>query len=389
MEADYPSPAPLSADALVKLGLQPGEPVRFDRFVASALYHPELGYYRRNRLRIGRERGSDFYTSTALGTLFGELVCAACATLLPYEDLKTYTFVEVGAEPAGGVLRDVAHPFGTVRTIGVNEALHLGARCVVFSNELFDAQPFRRFVASSGTWLETYVVNDGAQLREELRPIDSSLFESQVGQTGPGEPPATDACRTCSPVGAALPANNAGATDGSADRFDGLAVPRSSRKTPRPTFTLPSDAPEGYRIDAPLAARDLAHTIAALPWNGLFLAFDYGKSWRELIEATPQGTARAYARHRQSNDLLAAPGDQDLTCHVCWDWIVDALRVQNFHDVALESQEAFLVKRADTFIAAILAADAGRFSARKQALMHLIHPGNMGHKFQALSARRL
>ena len=93
---------------------------------------------------------------------------------------------------------------------------------------------------------------------------------------------------------------------------------------------LPSTAPEGYRIDMPLAAADLAERIAALPWSGLFLAFDYGKSWRELAGDTPAGTVRAYSRHRQSNALLAQPGEQDLTCHVCWDWIGESARRPRF-----------------------------------------------------------
>ena len=62
---------------------------------------------------------------------------------------------------------------------------------------------------------------------------------------------------------------------------------------------------EGYLIDAPFAATALAEKIAGQSWTGLFVAFDYGKSWRELIEAAPAGTARAYHRHTQSNDLLA------------------------------------------------------------------------------------
>ena len=123
-------------------------------------------------------------------------------------------------------------------------------------------------------------------------------------------------------------------------------------------------------------------------WAGLFLAFDYGKTFRELAEETPAGTARAYFRHTQSNDLLARPGEQDLTCHVCWDWLAEALREQGFAEPQLAFQETFFVRNAGEFIAATMAAEAKQLSRRKLSLMQLLHPAQLGQKFQALSALR-
>ncbi len=105
------------------------------------------------------------------------------------------------------------------------------------------------------------------------------------------------------------------------------------------------------------------------PRNGgtdFLLAFDYGKTWIELAEATPAGTARAYFRHAQSNDLLARPGEQDLTCHVCWDWLADALARHGFAAPQVESQESFFVHHAADFLATATTAEAGRFSEKTQ-----------------------
>jgi hypothetical protein len=77
---------------------------------------------------------------------------------------------------------------------------------------------------------------------------------------------------------------------------------------------VPADFPRHpMTLIVPLAAAALAEQLSAPGWSGLFVACDYGKSWRELIEAAPNGTARAYYRHAQSNELLARPGEQDLT----------------------------------------------------------------------------
>jgi SAM-dependent MidA family methyltransferase len=302
----------------------------FARFMELALYDPVAGYYRRDQPRVGRAPGTDFFTASTSGPIFGELIAAAGTTLLGAKrDPRDYTFVEIGAETEGGILAGVAHPFGAVRTIRLGEAVALDGRCVVFSNELFDAQPFRRFVFRQGAWREL-----GVALR------DDTLAELEISAT-----------------------------------------------SPIPAF-LPPGTSEGYIIDAPLAASALATQIAAQPWTGLFLACDYGKSWRELAEATPAGTARAYYRHTQSNDLLARPGEQDLTCHICWDWLADALAAGGFSAPVVESQEAFFIHHAGSFIAATSAAEAAQFSPRKLALMQLLHPAHLGQKFQVLHALR-
>lgn len=301
----------------------------FARFAELALYHPRVGYYRRERTRVGYGAGTDFFTASTSGPLFGELVAAAAAKLLRAagRDPGTHAFVEIGAEPGSAVLAEVAHPFATARTLRVGEPLALAGDCVVFSNELFDAQPFVRTVFRSGAWRELGV-----------REIDGALQEVELpGDELRNEPPA------------------------------------------------PS---EGYHFDRPLAATALAEEIARQPWRGLFVAFDYGKTLRELLTAAPAGTARAYFRHTQSNDLLARPGDQDLTCHVCWDWLDAALRRQGFAAPALETQESFLIRHAGETIAAMSAADAGRFSRRKLSLHQLLHGSHLGQKFQVLHAIR-
>ena len=37
----------------------------FARFMELALYHPTVGYYRRDQPRVGYDRGTDFFTAAA------------------------------------------------------------------------------------------------------------------------------------------------------------------------------------------------------------------------------------------------------------------------------------------------------------------------------------
>ena len=331
----------------------------FDRFMELALYDPAVGYYRREQSRVGYGAGTDFFTASASGPVFGELVAAACASLVRTHGGAPgdFAFVEIGAERAGGVLADVTQPFAAIRTVRVGEPIELSGRCVVFSNELFDAQPCRRFVRRAGAWQELGVAErDGRLVEIELMGVSVQIHGRDARATWHGRP--------------AHVAENSGDS------------------SERPETWLPPQAPEGYGFDAPRAAVDLAARIAAQAWAGLFLAFDYGKSWAALAEEMPVGTARAYRRHTQSNDLLAHPGEQDLTCHICWDWLRDALSQGGFAAPQLESQEAFFVRHAAEYLSAATAAEGARFSPKKLALLQLLHPAHLGQKFQALHAWR-
>ena len=307
--------------------------VSFARYMELAMYHPTAGYYTRDFKRVGRDEKADFFTATTFSPVFGELVIAAAVKLLAPSSPAGFTFVEVGAEPGGGILRGLPHPFAGYRTISLGQPFVLPDRAVVFSNELFDAQPFHRVVWRNGTWRELGVAQHGRHLREVELPEFSAEIAAQ------------------------------------ADR-------------------LPKLAGENYHLDLPLRTVPMLERLVGPKWTGLFLAFDYGKYWQELAENLPAGTGRTYHRQKMGNDLLARPGKQDLTCHICWDWLEDGLIRAGFGEPRVDSQESFFMNYAAETLAAITAAEAGSFSPRKRMVMQLLHPANMGQKFQALHALR-
>ena len=307
--------------------------VSFARYMELAMYHPTAGYYTRDFKRVGRDEKADFFTATTFSPVFGELVIAAAVKLLAPSSPAGFTFVEVGAEPGGGILRGLPHPFAGYRTISLGQPFVLPDRAVVFSNELFDAQPFHRVVWRNGTWRELGVAQHGRHLREVELPEFSAEIAAQ------------------------------------ADR-------------------LPKPAGENYHLDLPLRTVPMLERLVGPKWTGLFLAFDYGKYWQELAENLPAGTGRTYHRQKMGNDLLARPGKQDLTCHICWDWLEDGLIRAGFGEPRVDSQESFFMNYAAETLAAITAAEAGSFSPRKRMVMQLLHPANMGQKFQALHALR-
>jgi len=311
-------------------------------FVKMALYAPGQGYYRRNRARVGRGGDTDFTTATAVGPEFGALLVAAVEARLRErgEDPGAYTWLEVGAEPGRAVLDGVAHPFGAVAVRRLGEAGAWPGRLVVFANEVLDAQPFRRLRFRAGAWRELGVAVD-PEAPERLCEVElAALSEEAAGLLG----------------------------------------------------ALPASAQDGYTVDWPSGAEAWLRECVAAPWAGLLVLADYGKEWADLVENFPEGTARAYVAHRQEADLLASPGERDLTCHVAWDRLEAILREGGFGGVETRRQEAFLMPTAGPVLAAVSAARAGEPAqarlARVQALKAVLHPAYFGTRFQVMAGFR-
>ena len=99
------------------------------------------------------------------------------------------------------------------------------------------------------------------------------------------------------------------------------------------------------------------------------------------------GTARSYHRHKMGTDLSRV-GEQDLTCHLCWDDLVAVLENSEFSHPKLVSQESFLMNHSSDKIKEFISEDSGLPNSKTQVLKELIHPLHMGNKFQTLWALR-
>lgn len=324
----------LLLEYLLKIS-RPSELLNYKQFIEAALYHPTLGYYTKERERVGKSVATDFYTSTSFNPVFSKLIIGAVEELVKPHNLKEFTFVEIGAEPNQKLLSETDRVLfkNTIEIRCLNE-IQIPKRSIVFSNELLDAQPFHRLVFKNGKWRERGVrVKETFLLKEELLPEVSGEVRKILDK-------------------------------------------------------LPKSIEENYEIDLPLNAESLIEKIVRQNWQGLLVFFDYGLFWEEIAKYRPQGTARAYYRHTQSNDLFANPGEQDITCHICWDRLFPILKKNKFSDFAVESQEAFFVRHAKKVIAEIVERKNGMQNKEVQQVKELLHPGLMGKKFQVLSARR-
>ncbi|MDQ8195608.1 SAM-dependent methyltransferase [Coraliomargarita sp. SDUM461004] len=306
-------------------------PISYRDFIEIALYSTHGGYYQQAKERVGRSAKRDFYTAESLGRVFATLVTTAAADLLSPQQAAATNFVEIAAEPGTSLLSHLEnHPFATEQVIRQGEAIQPSGQVVIFANEWLDALPFHRLIFRDGSWRER-----GVGLN-----CDGQLVEVLLDQWTPAV----------------------------------AAVAES----------LPAQIEDGYELDLPLDAEAALAELLAQDWQGLLLLFDYGRTWTSLLQDHPSGTARTYRQHSQGNNLLEAPGHCDITCDINWTPLQAQMQSAGLQSVVLESQESFLVKRAQRAAESIVSNSAGHFSHDRQTLMELIHPANMGQRFQVL-----
>ncbi len=333
-----PSAADRSAfDDLAAASADAGRPLRFDEFMAIALYGAH-GFYT-TRGRAGR-RG-DFITSPEVGPLFGTVLsrwieaererlgrpddftiveagagpgtlARAIRAVLPQELVK-YLAVEVSAEQRS------EHPDSVESRADLPSGPLVG---VVIANELLDNLPFRLAVFDGG-WREAVV---------------------DIGRDG---------------------------------RISELTVP-----APSEWEWLPANAPHGARLPVQTAAHAWVIAAKALLSAGSVAVFDYCTPRTVMLSTTPwRDWLRTYRGHERGEHYLKAAGEQDITAQVCLDQLPEPfvvrpqahfLRRWGIDDLVEEGRAAWLASAAAPTL------DALRMRSRVREAESLLEPSGLG-----------
>ena len=336
-------------------------PLRFDAYMARALFDPADGYYAAGRAHIGRD--GDFYTNVSVGRMFGRVIAAQVAEIWERLDRPAaFDFVEQGAND-GRLAADVLdalvgdHPdcACAIRVTLVEPFAALAeAQCITlaphadrvrwvasleelapftgvhFTNEYADALPVRLFVRHENAWRERHVsVRDGALAFEDLTCAESPVI-------------------------------------------------------------LPTDAPDGYIAETRPAAAEWIASVATRLKRGALLAVDYGYPREQLhVPWRTAGTLSGYRAHRRDDNPLDAPGEKDLTAHVDFTDLAAAGLAAGLDLAGFTDQYHFLVGAATSLLLAMETAPASPArDADLRALKTLLHPETMGTQFKYLALTR-
>lgn len=338
-----------------------GGAVTFARFMELALYHPGLGYYERREHTPGR-RG-DYFTSVSVGPLFGELLAHLFARWLSETaDNQQPVLVEAGAHD-GRLAADVL------------TALHQHHPALAARVEFYLWEPSDTRAA----WQKETLAPFAAQVRrargaEDLpRPVRGIIYSNELLD--------------------ALPVHRLGWDAAQQEWFEwgvksscgGLAWTRlplsSADLAPDLPQALLEVLPADFTVDVGGAAVQWWQEAAAcLGPGGRLITLDYGTPQAPPVDPRrPRGTLRAFWRHTLQEDLLARPGEQDLTADVNFTALQKAGEARGLTTETLEKQGPFLTR-----LALSVEGKIEWTPARRRQLMTLTHPQHLGERFCVL-----
>jgi NADH dehydrogenase [ubiquinone] 1 alpha subcomplex assembly factor 7 len=340
--------APLLAHLRARIGAE--GPITVARYMEEALFHPRFGYYAA-RDPLGA-RG-DFVTAPEISQTFGELIGLWCADYWRrMGSPDPFVLVELGPG-RGTMMRDALRAARLVPDFCAAARLHLVERSAVLR-----AAQERMLAAASPAWHDDLAgVPKGPMLLVANEFLDALPVRQFVRRGGRWHE------------------RRVGLGADGALRFMIEAAPAA--------LTLPGDAAEGaireIRAGAEELARDVARRIVADGGAALFI--DYG-----YVAAACGDTLQAVRRHRR-HDVLAEPGDADLTAHVDFAACADAAAQAGARVSGLLPQGTFLTALGIEARAAKLIAhvDPEQALIIRNGCRRLVDPAEMGSLFKALA----
>jgi SAM-dependent MidA family methyltransferase len=145
---------------------------------------------------------------------------------------------------------------------------------------------------------------------------------------------------------------------------------------------------EGQQAEVCFEACDWIESAGRALERGFVLTIDYGHEARALYdEQHNRGTLLAYRDHAVTENLLDAPGEQDLTAHVNFTAVDLWGRRAGLLRTGLVTQSQFLVAlgRGNEFADLYEPGQTEMEKLRARLLLkNLIHPESLGEKFQVL-----
>jgi len=298
--------------------IKQGGAITYSQYMNLVLYHPVLGYYAKNKQKIGKN--GDFYTSSHVSNVFGKLFAKIFAELVENETVHP-SFCEIGGG-TGRFLSEMldewkrispetydnlnvitieksayhrelqidqaeSHAITVIPSIDKLPGLYSG---IIFSNELFDAFPVEVIENRDSILYEVYITfNQNNELVEKLMPL-------------------------------------------------------TSRKIIQYLEWAEIQLLEGQRYEIPLKMLEYMDKLNDCTERALIFTVDYGYTNREWQHpARLEGSMRGYYRHQMMNPLQH-PFEMDITTHIHFDALEKRAEEYGWSLLESERQDEFLLK---------------------------------------------
>jgi SAM-dependent MidA family methyltransferase len=297
-----------------KINQSSSQLISYADFIEHALYHPTLGYYMRDQVKIGKS--GDFITTSNVSDIFGVIfskwflkqvtenniepaVCEIGAgngrfakaflnTWTKNTDIPlTYYIVE--SSPYHRNLQKDVLPIGQ-NVFQITQLSDLKPfNGFIFSNELFDALPVHVIEMKGGQLYEVMIGWDGVEFKEQNLLLANPKILTFIN-----------------------------------DQKISLA--------------------ENQRMEIPLQMESVIKDFSDTLGKGLVATIDYGYTkdeWKQPERRS--GSLRGYYKHQMINNILIHPGEMDITHHIHFDWLIEKGEEYGLQFLLKNRQDEFLI----------------------------------------------
>jgi SAM-dependent MidA family methyltransferase len=345
--------------------------ITFARFMELALYHPDLGYYMRERRRPGR--GGDFITAPEASPYFGHTLARQLAEFWERLDRPSQWTIREYGSGIGGLAYDIM------------------AGLDAESSQAFDA-------------LTCQLVEINPAMRQEsLRSMAEAGLAGKVEVTAPGALPPITGVLLANEVADALPVHRLVRTgsgwseawvaiEGEGFAWIHAGVSREAEPALDYLRREGIDPTPGSAIDISPASMEWMREIACGLGRGYLLVLDYGYEASELYRVHRlQGTIRGYHGHTVTDDPFVRVGEQDLTAHVDFTALRRTGEASGLTFAGFTTQGAFLssLGLGDALLALQREPETSlqEYLATQAVVLRLIDPGGLGRFGVLMMAR--
>ena len=335
------------------------EPLQFipmDQFINMALYYPELGYYKKNKVKIGKT--GDFYTSPMVTDVFAEVIFDYFLQEAWAKDRAD--FCELGAgtgkflngwftyatENFKNALNNFCYyaiessPYHQQLlkklqfqvTILDNLSLLPPVNGVIFANEWLDALPVKVITRHEGTDCEVVVRERSGELYQDYKPIEDEKLKSFIKRNQ-------------------------------------------------------LELKEGYKLEVPIILDSIFPMLSQKLEAGKLILIDYMYPVREWnTPPLKDGSLRGYRNHQLMKNVLKTPGEMDITFHLPIELVISAALENGFSLTESVRQDEFLINNGilEKLKSHTIADPFHPVAKRNRAIQFLLSPGGISPYFHIL-----
>lgn len=348
-----------------KIKASPQQQITFAEYINTVLYNSKYGYYSSESIKIGNQ--GDFFTSSSLGSDFGELLALQFLEMWKILDSSSeFSLIEMGAGTgvlASDVLHFIKNNYSKFYQNLNYIIIETSSRLIdqqkeklaehnskiswktweeiennsiigcFFSNELVDAFPVHQVLVQSGKLKEIYItLSDLQELQEKIDDLSTSELEKY---------------------------------------FTLIDID-----------ILSENYRDGYRTEVNLEALRWLETITQKLKQGYLLTIDYGYTAQKYYHPQRyQGTLKCYYQHRHHDNPYINIGSQDLTAHVDFTALERQGKLCGLEKLGFTQQGLFLM--ALGLGDRLLSLSSGEYDlqtilSRRDALHQLLNPTGLG-----------